>query len=61
MTDLPVRWGDGSFKKWGNPSNGGDDFEMGGGVGTPLRTMKKMSTGIPATFKINAWNADCLT
>ena len=24
MTDLPVRWGDGSFKKWGNPSNGGE-------------------------------------
>ena len=30
MTDLLVRWGKGDFKKWGKPSNGGDDFEMGG-------------------------------
>ena len=30
MTDLPVRWGMGDFKKWGDPSNGGDGFEMGG-------------------------------
>ena len=30
----------GDFQKWGDPSNGGDDFEMGGGeVDTPLRTM----------------------
>ena len=30
MTNLPVRWGDGDFKKYGDPSNGEDDFEMGG-------------------------------
>ena len=24
----------------GDPSNGGDDFEMGGGGDTPLRTIK---------------------
>ena len=32
----------GDFQKWGDPSNGGDDFEMGrggGGIDTPLRTM----------------------
>ena len=30
------------IKKWGDPSNGGDDFEMGGGGGgdTLLQTMK---------------------
>ena len=33
MTDLPVRWGMGNFKKCG------DDFEIGEGVETPLRTM----------------------
>ena len=35
MTDLPVRWRMGDFKKWREPSN--DDFEMGwegGGVDT---------------------------
>ena len=40
MTDLQVTWqwggrgeggGVGDFKKWGDPSNEGDDFEMGGG------------------------------
>ena len=30
MTDLPVRWGMVDFKKWGDPSNRGDDFEKGG-------------------------------
>ena len=33
----------GDFKEWGDPSKGGDDFEMGrgegGGVETPLLTM----------------------
>ena len=30
MTDLLVRWGRmRDFKKWEDPSNGGDDFEMG--------------------------------
>ena len=33
MTDLPVRWGMTDFQKWGDPSNGGNDFEMGGGGG----------------------------
>ena len=34
----------GGFKKWGgDPSNGGNDFEMGdgGGVIPPLRTMSQ--------------------
>ena len=33
MTHLPVRWEMEDIKKWGDPSNGGDDFEMGGGGG----------------------------
>ena len=34
MTDLQVTWqwgAVGDFKKWVDPSNEGDDFEMGGG------------------------------
>ena len=33
--------GMGNFKKWRDPSNEGNDFDMGGGgeVDTPLRTM----------------------
>ena len=31
MIDLPIRWGMGDFKKWGDPSNEEVD--------TPLRTM----------------------
>ena len=29
----------GDFKKWGDLSNEGDGFEMGGGGDTPLQTM----------------------
>ena len=32
-------WGMGDFKKWGDLSNEGDGFEMGGGGDTPLQTM----------------------
>ena len=39
MTDLPLKVGGWGF--WGDLSNGGDNFEMGGGgVDTPLQTMQ---------------------
>ena len=36
----------GDFKEWEDPSNGRDDFKMGGGGGgdTPLQTMKIAKT-----------------
>lgn len=44
MIDLPVRWEMGDFKKCGrkrgkDPKIEGNDFEMGWGIDTPLRTM----------------------
>ena len=44
MINLPVRWEMGDFKKCGrkgakDPKIEGNDFEMGWGIDTPLRTM----------------------
>ena len=41
MTDLPVSWGDGYFKKWGggDPSNGRMILKWRRGVDTSLQTM----------------------
>ena len=39
MTDLSLSWGMGGFKKWRDPSNGGDEFEMRGKVDTLLKIM----------------------
>ena len=54
MTDLSVRWGRGGGG-WGILRNGaglvmGDDFEMGEGVDTPLRTM-------PVVIQIYCYNS----
>ena len=55
MTDLSVRWGRGGGGGGGILTNGaglvmGDDFEMGEGVDTPLRTM-------PVVIQIYCYNS----
>ena len=53
MTDLPVKWGMGDFKKWGgDPSNGGMILKWGG-VDTTLRTMRQKKN---LTIDFNEYN-----
>ena len=36
----------GGFKKWGDPSNAGDDFEMGGGGWYPFTDYASLTPGL---------------